>query len=45
MFTGEHADDVLGANPQLSLVVIEGAGHSVHRDRPAETIEAILNFA
>jgi pimeloyl-ACP methyl ester carboxylesterase len=44
MFTGEHADDVLGANPQLSLVVIEGAGHSVHRDRPAETIRAIIDF-
>jgi pimeloyl-ACP methyl ester carboxylesterase len=44
MFTGEHADDVLGANPLLSLVVIEGAGHSVHRDRPAETIRAIIDF-
>jgi len=44
MFTGEHADDVLGANPQLSMVVIEGAGHSVHRDRPADTIRAILDF-
>jgi len=45
MFNGDHAADVLAANPNMSMVVIEGAGHSVHRDRPRETIEAILNFA
>jgi pimeloyl-ACP methyl ester carboxylesterase len=45
MFTGDHAEDVLSANPNMSMVVIEGAGHSVHRDRPAQTIAAILAFA
>jgi len=24
--------------------VIEGAGHSVHRDKPQDTIEAILSY-
>ena len=45
MFTGEHAQDVLSANPHFSMVVIEGAGHSVHRDRPAQTVSASLDFA
>ena len=45
MFTGDHAQDVLSANPHMSMVVIDGAGHSVHRDRPAQTIAAILDFA
>jgi len=44
MFTGDHAADVLGANPHFSMDVIEGAGHSVHRDRPDDTIRAILDF-
>lgn len=44
MFTGEHAEDILSANPSFSHVVIEGAGHSVHRDKPRETIEAISQF-
>ena len=45
MFTGDHAQDVLSANPHMSMVVIDGAGHSVHRDRPAQTIAAIRDFA
>jgi len=44
MFTGDHAVDVLEANPHFSMVVIEGAGHSVHRDRPDDTIRTILDF-
>lgn len=44
MFAGEHADDVLGANAKIELTVIDGAGHSPHRDKPAESIEAILRF-
>jgi len=44
MFTGQHAADVLGANPRISHVVIEGTGHSVHRDKPAETLAEILRF-
>lgn len=44
MFTGDHADDILTSNPAIEMTVIEGAGHSVHRDRPAETISALLSF-
>lgn len=44
MFTGEHALDVCEANPSIRHIVIEGAGHSVHRDKPRETIDAIVRF-
>lgn len=44
MFSGEHAEDILASNPSMTLTVIEGAGHSVHRDRPEETIAAMLEF-
>ncbi len=44
MFTGEHAAGILAANSWMSHVVISGAGHSVHRDRPAETLAEILRF-
>jgi pimeloyl-ACP methyl ester carboxylesterase len=44
MFTGPHAEEILEANPSFRLQVIEGAGHSVHRDRPAETIQALEAF-
>lgn len=43
MFTGDHAAEVLGANPRIRHLVLDGAGHSVHRDRPAETLAAILD--
>ena len=42
MFTGEHAEQILEANSHIRHVVIDGAGHSVHRDRPAETLREIL---
>ena len=44
MFTGDHAAEVLAANPRLRHVVIDGAGHSVHRDKPTETLAHILGF-
>ena len=44
MFTGPHAEEILAANPSFQLQVIEGAGHSVHRDRPEETIQALEAF-
>jgi len=31
-------------NPQMTYEVIEGAGHSVYRDKPAETLQAILRY-
>lgn len=45
MFAGALADEVLAGNPLLSAVVIAGAGHSVHRDDPAATLQHLLAFA
>lgn len=45
MFAGPLAEEVLAANPQMSAVVIAGAGHSVHRDEPAATLQHLLAFA
>lgn len=42
IFTGDLADEVLAANPLISLSVVEGAGHSLHRDRPDESIRQLL---
>ncbi|KTR77921.1 hypothetical protein NS234_05780 [Microbacterium oxydans] len=42
IFTGELADEVLAANPLISLSVVEGAGHSLHRDRPEESVRQLL---
>jgi len=44
MFYGDYATDILAANENFSYEVIEGAGHSVHRDKPAETMSALLAF-
>jgi pimeloyl-ACP methyl ester carboxylesterase len=44
MFTGERAERVVSGNPQINHVVIEGAGHSVHRDRPQQTLDAIFRW-
>lgn len=38
-------DAVTSVNPLVEFRVIEGAGHSPHRDRPEQTIAAILEFA
>lgn len=43
MFSDEYATGLLAANPHLSYEVIAGAGHSVHRDKPRETIAALRN--
>ena len=40
--TGALADEVLASNPRISLSVVSGAGHSVHRDRPEESIRQLL---
>ncbi|MCR2817152.1 alpha/beta fold hydrolase [Microbacterium jiangjiandongii] len=37
IFTGAVVDDVL-ANPQVTMSVVTGAGHSPHRDKPADTL-------
>ncbi len=42
IFAGDLAAEVLAANPRISLSVVEGAGHSLHRDRPEESIRQLL---
>lgn len=42
IFTGTLADEVLAANPLISLSIVEGAGHSLHRDRPEESVRQLL---
>ncbi len=42
IFAGALADEVLDANPLISLPVAEGAGHSLHRDRPEESVRQLL---
>lgn len=44
MFAGTHAESVLAMNPLMEQVVIAGAGHSVHRDKPEETVRALLEW-
>jgi len=44
MFCNDYAKRMVEANNEMTYEVIEGAGHSVHRDKPHETIEAILRF-
>jgi pimeloyl-ACP methyl ester carboxylesterase len=41
IFTGATAAEVL-RNPLVTMSVIEGAGHSLHRDRPEATMNALL---
>ncbi|MBT2486913.1 MULTISPECIES: alpha/beta fold hydrolase [unclassified Microbacterium] len=42
IFTGDLAVEVLDANPRITMSVVEGAGHSLHRDRPEESIRQLL---
>ncbi|MEX0151029.1 alpha/beta fold hydrolase [Microbacterium sp. LMI1-1-1.1] len=42
IFTGALAQEVL-RNPLVSMSVVEGAGHSPHRDKPDETVAALLD--
>ena len=44
MFYGSYAEDMLATNRQVSYEIIAGSGHSVHRDKPAETIAALRAF-
>ena len=44
MLATETADAVVAANPSLTYRVIEGAGHSPHRDKPDVTLAAIHSF-
>ncbi len=44
MLAAETADAVVAANPNVTYRVIEGAGHSPHRDKPEATLAAIHSF-
>jgi pimeloyl-ACP methyl ester carboxylesterase len=44
MFCNDYATRMVEANAHMTYVVIEGAGHSVHRDKPRETVDAVLSF-
>ena len=45
MLEPSTVDAVTTANPLVEYRVVAGAGHSPHRDRPDETLTAILEFA
>lgn len=42
IFAGDLAAEVLAANPLLTMSVVAGAGHSLHRDRPEDAIRQLL---
>jgi len=45
MLATSTVEAVTAANPLVEYRVIAGAGHSPHRDKPDETLAAILEFA
>jgi pimeloyl-ACP methyl ester carboxylesterase len=44
MLATSTAEALTAANPLIEYRVIEGAGHSPHRDKPDETLAAIANW-
>ena len=44
MFFGDYATGLVGQNRNIQWHVIAGAGHSLHRDKPADTIARITEF-
>lgn len=42
IFTGALAEETLASNPLITLSVVDGAGHSLHRDKPEESIRQLL---
>lgn len=42
LFTGELAAEVLAANPLITMSIVAGAGHSLHRDKPDESVRQLL---
>ncbi len=44
MFYGHEAAAMMAANTSWSYELIPGAGHSVHRDKPAETMSSLRKF-
>lgn len=42
IFTGDLAAAVLAANPLITMSIVAGAGHSLHRDKPEESVRQLL---
>ncbi|MBN6192502.1 alpha/beta fold hydrolase [Microbacterium sp. K41] len=42
IFAGDLAAEMLAGNPRITMSVVAGAGHSLHRDRPEEAIRQLL---
>lgn len=42
LFAGPVAEEVVAANPRITMSIVPGAGHSPHRDRPEETIRQLM---
>ncbi|MGC5171712.1 alpha/beta fold hydrolase [Microbacterium sp. DT81.1] len=42
LFTGATAEGVLAANPLITMSIVEGAGHSPHRDEPDATLAQLF---
>jgi len=42
IFTGALAEEVTSGNPRITMSVVAGAGHSLHRDKPEESIRQLL---
>jgi len=43
IFRGKPAEEVVTRNPRFSMSVVEGAGHSPHRDKPDAAVQALLS--
>ncbi|MEV4668073.1 alpha/beta fold hydrolase [Microbacterium sp. LWO12-1.2] len=42
IFTGDLAAEVLSSNPLITMSIVAGAGHSLHRDKPEESVRQLL---
>lgn len=42
IFTGDVAASVLASNPLITMSVVAGSGHSLHRDKPEDTVRHLL---
>lgn len=43
-FSPALAERITAANPRVTATIIEGAGHSPHKDKPSETLAVIAEF-
>lgn len=42
LFTGATAEAVLATNPLFTMSIVHGAGHSLHRDKPEQSVAELL---